>query len=135
MEIQISINDLEGMRGQNGLAFLDCAVPAEELLDLINQTFAHSGILSGGKKFENVLSLQHDGAVDLLIPFHDVKVDSTKLVIWQMLTYQNCHGIFLSDYIRRTLDRIDIPQDQWTKPLPSQRKKNHKKAKDFYERS
>jgi len=130
------MKDLEGMRGQNGLAFLDCDVPAEELLELINKTFAHSGILSGGGKFENVLSLRHDGTIDLLIPFRDVKLDSTKLVIWQMLTYQKCRGIFLPDYIGRTLDGFDIAQDQWTKPSPaSQRKKNHKKARGSYERS
>lgn len=131
MEIQISKEDLEGMRNQNGLAFLDCSISPQELLELINRTFIYGGILLGNSEFKDILSFQHDGIVDLLLPFRQVELHPTKLVIWQAITYQDCHGVFLPEYIRHTLDGTDIVQERWTKPSPAPKKK--KKGKGNYE--
>ena len=111
MEAQITSNDLERLRGRNGLAFLDCDIPPLELLDLINSAFADNGILLDNSWLKEVLSFQHDGKTDLLLPFGDAKVHPTKIVMWQVLSYQDCRGVFLSDYIQRGLYRSDMEAD------------------------
>ncbi len=43
---------------------------------------------------------QNDNWTNLLFPFFQVKLDTEKLVAWQFFTYQTCHSVFLTDYIR-----------------------------------
>ena len=100
---QLTINDLRKMKGTNGLAFLDCNMPPQEVLDLINRTFAYAGILPGQSRFEKIMCFQHDESVDLVIPFGNIELESTKLVIWQAMTFKDCRGVFLSDYIYHRL--------------------------------
>lgn len=112
MEIPITIDDLKQMKGRNGLAFLDCDMHPLELLDEVNRAFRHGGILLDNSELKDVLSFRHDGKVDLLLPFNDAKLHSTKIVIWQMATYESCRGIFFSDYIRDTLRGIARETDR-----------------------
>ncbi len=106
MYTQITIDNLkqlEQLKGKNGLAFLDCDMHPLELLNAVNEALTHGGILLNGSELKDVLSFHHDGKVDLLLPFNNAKLHSTKIVIWQMMIYKDCRGIFLSDYIRSTL--------------------------------
>jgi len=94
------------MKGQGGLVFQDCDMDPQELLDLINQVLTYGGILLDQSELKEVKSFQHDGTVDLIIPFGNAKLEPTKLIIWQVMTYHDCHDIFLSDYIYYKLDKI-----------------------------
>ncbi len=113
--IQITTDELRNIKGQNGLAFMDCAMNPYELLVTLNQAFVHGGILLNESRLERVLTLQHDGKVDVIIPFDSANLEPTKLVMWQMLTFQDCHGVFLSDYICNTLDAVqeDVPTPEF----------------------
>ena len=102
-QITINADGLRNLAGRNGLAFRDCELAPLELLDELNQALAYGGILLGQGRLETVLTFQHDGIVDLIVPFDDAKLDPAKLVMWQMLAYPDCHGVFLSDYIPKTL--------------------------------
>ena len=104
---QIQTEDLKRLRGKNGIAFLDCDIPPLELINMINEAFTYGGILLDNSEFKEVLSFQHDGKVDLLLPFDHVKLDSARIVIWQMISYSGCHGAFFSDYIRNTLSESE----------------------------
>lgn len=108
------MDELRNMAGKGGLAFLNCDIPPRELLDLINKTLTYGGILLNQSELKEVLSFQHDGTVDLIIPFGQAELEPTKLVIWQVLTYKDCHGVFLSDYIHNRLEEVQsetsVPQ-------------------------
>ncbi len=103
---QITTSELRSMKGQNGLVFLNCDMAPEELLDLLNKALTHGGILLDHSKLEEIMSFPHDGVVDLIIPFGDAKLEPSKLVMWQVLTYQDCRGVFLSDYIHNRMDTV-----------------------------
>ena len=105
---QIQTEDLKRLRGKNGIAFLDCDIPPLELINMINEAFTYGGILLDNSEFKEVLSFRHDGKVDLLLPFDHVKLDSARIVIWQMISYSGCHGVFFSDYIRNTLSESEM---------------------------
>lgn len=105
---QIQTEGLKRLRGKNGIAFLDCDIPPLELINMINEAFTYGGILLDNSEFKEVLSFQHGGEVDLLLPFDNVKLDPAKIVIWQMTAYHDCHGVFFSDYIRNTLNDSEM---------------------------
>ena len=104
---QIQTEDLKKLRGKNGIAFLDCDIPPLELINMINEAFTYGGILLDNSEFKEVLSFQHDGKVHLLLPCDHVKLDFARIVIWQMISYSGCHGVFFSDYIHNTLSESE----------------------------
>ena len=97
----ISANDLPEIQRQykQGLIIQDCDMNPLEVTNLLNQTFAHGGILLEGKEFQKAMVFQDDGRTNLLLPFFQVKLEMTKLVMWQFFTYRTCHSVFLTDYI------------------------------------
>jgi len=103
---QIEMAELRNMAGQNGLVFQDCDMAPQELLDLINKVLTYGGILLDQSELKEVKSFQHDRTVDLIIPFDDARLEPAKLVMWQVLTYHDCHGVFLSDYIQHKLREV-----------------------------
>ena len=98
----ITVDALPGMVRQygEGLIIQDCDMNPHEAANVVNQTFAHGGILLERSEFQKVMVFQNDGRTNLLFPFFKVKLEMGKLVIWQFFTYQTCHGVFLTDYIR-----------------------------------
>lgn len=98
----ISISDLPGIERQygQGLIIQDCDENPYEAANVVNQTFAHAGILLEGTEFQRVMVFQNDGRTNLLFPFLQTKLEMGKLVIWQFFSYQTCHSVFLTDYNR-----------------------------------
>ena len=100
--IEITVDDLPGMARQygEGLIIQDCDMNPYEAANVVNETFIHGGILLERKEFQQVMVFQNDNWTNLLFPFFQVKLDTGKLVAWQFFTYQTCHSVFLTDYIR-----------------------------------
>ena len=100
--IEITVDDLPGMARQygEGLIIQDCDMNPYEAANVVNETFIHGGILLERTEFQKVMVFQNDGRTNLLFPFFQVKLDTGKLVAWQFFTYQTCHSVFLTDYIR-----------------------------------
>ena len=98
----ISVNELPGIERQygDGLIIQDCDMNPYEAANVVNETFIHGGILLERKEFQKVMVFQNDNWTNLLFPFFQVKLDTGKLVAWQFFTYQTCHSVFLTDYIR-----------------------------------
>ncbi len=106
---RITVNELRSMEAQGGLIFLDCPIGPHELASLLNQAFTHAGILRGGSEFKTVMTFRHNGADNVLFPFENVDLERVKLVAWQVMTYGDCHGLFLSDFIHYELDGANVP--------------------------
>jgi len=106
---QITVDELRGMGAQGGFVFKDCPVDPHELANLLNQAFTHAGILRDGSEFKTVMTFRHNGADNVLFPFENVDLERVKLVAWQVMTYDACHGLFLSDFIHYELDGAKVP--------------------------
>jgi len=106
---QITVDELRGMEAQGGLVFQDCPVGPHELASLLNQAFTHAGILRDGSEFKTVMTFRHNGADNVLFPFENVDLERVKLVAWQVMTYDTCRGLFLSDFIHYELDGAKVP--------------------------
>ena len=99
---EITVDNLPGMVRQygEGLIIQDCDMNPYEAANVVNETFIHGGILLERTEFQKVMVFQNDGRTNLLFPFVQVKLEMGKLVMWQFFTYQTCHSVFLTDYIR-----------------------------------
>ena len=79
----VSVDDLPGIERQygEGLIIQDCDLNPYEAANLVNQTFAHGGILLERTEFQKVMVFQNDGRTNLLFPFLQVKLEMGKLVM------------------------------------------------------
>ena len=79
----VSADDLPGIERQygEGLIIQDCDLNPYEAANLVNQTFAHGGILLERTEFQKVMVFQNDGRTNLLFPFLQVKLEMGKLVM------------------------------------------------------
>ena len=79
----VSVDDLPGIERQygEGLIIQDCDLNPYEAANLVNQTFAHGGILLERTEFQKVMVFQNDGRTNLLFPFFQVKLEMGKLVM------------------------------------------------------
>ncbi len=101
--MQITTDDLRGMRNQEGLILQGCGGDAQEWVDGINELLTQEGILLEGTKFKNVKSFRNEGLTNLLFPFEDVKLDFGKLAIWRIKSHETFEGTWLSDYVPNRL--------------------------------
>lgn len=96
---ELTAKDLQRMRWENGLAFLDCQVPPLEVLSEINRSFTYAGILRGQSEIKEVMTFPRDGTTDVLLPFGKAVLEPVKLAAWQIMAYPDCRAVFFSDYI------------------------------------
>jgi len=107
---RISIDELKGMTGQEGLILQGCGGDPQEWIDGINELLTSEGILLGGSKFENVLVFQHNDHTNLLFHMDDtVKLDMGKLAMWRLMSHGSFGGIWLSDFL---INRLGIESEQ-----------------------
>lgn len=101
--LEISTDKLRRMEGREGLILQGCGGDPQEWVDGINQILTDAGILLEGTRFENVVSFQHEGLINLLFPFEDAKVDAGRLAVWRLQTHEQFGGTWLSDYVPHRL--------------------------------
>lgn len=101
--LEISTDKLRRMGGREGLILQGCGGDPQEWVDGINQILTDAGILLDGTRFENVVSFQHGGLINLLFPFEDAKVDTGKFAMWRLQTHEQFGGMWLSDYVPNRL--------------------------------
>lgn len=106
---QITVDELRDMGAQGGLVFHNCPISPYELASLLNEAFTCAGILRDGNEFKAVMTFRHNGADNVVFPFENIDLEHVKLVAWQVMTYDTCHGLFLSDFIRYELDGAKVP--------------------------
>ena len=102
---EISTDELRQMETQEGLVFQGCGGDPQEWVDGINDLLTEAGILLNGSTFqaENVSVFQHDGLINMLFPFDDVKLDMGRLAVWRLRTHEVFGGTWLSDYVPNRL--------------------------------
>lgn len=108
---EITAKNLQTMRGENGLAFLDCEVPPLEVLSEVNRSFTYAGILRDQSEIKEVMIFPHDGKVDVVLPFGKAVLEPVKLAAWQIMVYPDCQAVFFSDYIPSRLrgEEVRLP--------------------------
>lgn len=105
---ELTAKDLQRMRWENGLAFLDCRVPPLEVLSEINRSFTYAGILRDQSEIKEVMTFPRDRTTDVLLPFGKAVLEPVKLVAWQIMAYPDCRAVFFSDYIPSRLRGKEI---------------------------
>lgn len=101
--MQITVNELRQMKGQEGLVLQGCGGDIQQWVDGINELLTLEEILLEGTAFKNVKSFQYEGLTNLLFPFEDVKLNMGKLAIWRLQSHETFGGTWLSDYVSNHL--------------------------------
>lgn len=101
--MQITVNELRQMKGQEGLVLQGCGGDMQQWVDGINELLTLEEILLEGTAFKNVKSFQYEGLTNLLFPFEDVKLNMGKLAIWRLQSHETFGGTWLSDYVSNHL--------------------------------
>lgn len=101
--MQITVNELSQMKGQEGLVLQGCGGDMQQWVDGINELLTLEEILLDGTAFKNVKSFQYEGLTNLLFPFEDVKLNMEKLAIWRLQSHETFGGTWLSDYVSNHL--------------------------------
>lgn len=101
--MQITVNELRQMKGQEGLVLQGCGGAMQQWVDGINELLTLEEILLEGTAFKNVKSFQYEGLTNLLFPFEDVKLNMGKLAIWRLQSHETFGGTWLSDYVANHL--------------------------------
>lgn len=101
--MQITVNELRQMKGQEGLVLQGCGGDMQQWVDGINELLTLEEILLDGTAFKNVKSFQYEGLTNLLFPFEDVKLNMGKLAIWRLQSHETFGGTWLSDYVSNHL--------------------------------
>lgn len=101
--MQITVNELRQMKGQEGLVLQGCGGDMQQWVDGINELLTLEEILLEGTAFKNVKSFQYEGLTNLLFPFEDVKLNMEKLAIWRLQSHETFGGTWLSDYVSNHL--------------------------------
>lgn len=101
--MQITVNELRQMKGQEGLVLQGCGGDMQQWVDGINELLTLEEILLEGTAFKNVKSFQYEGLTNLLFPFEDVKLNIGKLAIWRLQSHETFGGTWLSDYVSNHL--------------------------------
>lgn len=101
--MQITVNELRQMKGQEGLVLQGCGGDIQQWVDGINELLTLEEILLEGTAFKNVKSFQYEGLTNLLFPFEDVKLNIGKLAIWRLQSHETFGGTWLSDYVSNHL--------------------------------
>lgn len=101
--MQITVNELRQMKGQEGLVLQGCGGDMQQWVDGINELLTLEEILLEGTAFKNVKSFQYEGLTNLLFPFEDVKLNMGKLAIWRLQSHETFGGTWLSDYVANHL--------------------------------
>jgi hypothetical protein len=99
----ITIEDLRGMEGKEGLILQGCGGPAQEWLDGINDLFQNEGLLKAGSKFTDCAVFDNAGVTCILYPFEGVQLELGKLAMWRLQTHDQFLGTWLSDYMENKL--------------------------------
>lgn len=101
--MQITVNELRQMKGQEGLVLQGCGGDMQQWVDGINELLTLEEILLEGTAFKNVKSFQYEGLTNLLFPFEAVKLNMGKLAIWRLQSHETFGGTWLSDYVANHL--------------------------------
>lgn len=101
--MQITVNELRQMKGQEGLVLQGCGGDMQQWVDGINELLTLEEILLEGTAFKNVKSFQYEGLTNLLFPFEEVKLNMGKLAIWRLQSHETFGGTWLSDYVSNHL--------------------------------
>ncbi len=108
--IDISLNDLRRMEGQEGLILQGCGGNPAEWVAGLNEMLTKVGVLRNGSQFEKAFRFQNKGRTCLLFPFEKgIKLDIGKLSMWRLVTHEDFGGTWLSDYVPNHLGGF-LPQ-------------------------
>lgn len=100
---EITKEELRRMYGQEGLILQGCGGDLNEWVDGINRTLEQEGILSEGKRLDDVAVFQNEGLTNLLFFFGEEKPDIGKLAVWRLKTHSQFGGTWMSDYVNNRL--------------------------------
>ena len=112
----VTIEQLRGMDGQEGLVLQGCGGDPQEWLDGINDLLTKEGILKNGSKFQDAMIFHHDGLTNILFPFEGVDLSVGRLAVWRLQSHAQFGGTWLSDYVPNRLGGFVVGQQTQDKP-------------------
>ena len=112
----VTIEQLRGMAGQEGLVLQGCGGDPQEWLDGINDLFTREGILKNGSKFQDAMIFKHDGLTNILFPCEGVDLSVGRLAVWRLQSHAQFGGTWLSDYVPNRLGGFAVSSQAQDKP-------------------
>lgn len=113
----VTTEELRQMHDREGLILQGCGGNLSEWVTGINEMLTEQKILLDGTKFKQVKSFKHNGLTNLYFPFtEDVHIDTGKLAMWRLTTYEQFGGTWLSDYVPNQLGGFAEVQPVQDKP-------------------